>query len=109
MKREFIETKEFQSRWKALGMTEGDLQALQEYLLKNPTAGPVIQGTGGVRKLRWAKEGRGKSGGIRTIYFDMTSSGQLFLITVFGKNEQSDLSPNEKKAIKAVVKQLEGN
>jgi len=106
MTRIFVETTEFQSRWKALGMTEDDLQALQNFLLEHPEAAPVIQGTGGVRKLRWAREGRGKSGGLQTIYIDMRASAHIYLVTVFGKDEKADLSPGEKKAIKSFVKGL---
>jgi hypothetical protein len=87
-------------------MTEDDLQALQNFLLENPEVAPVIQGTGGVRKLRWAREGRGKSGGLRTIYIDMRASACIYLLTVFGKDEKADLSPDDKKAIKAFVKGL---
>ena len=106
MTRTFVETKEFQSRWKALGMPEDDLQELQNFLLNNPEVAPVIQGSGGVRKLRWARSGRGKSGGLRTIYIDMRASAHIYLLTVFGKDEKADLSPDEKKAIKAFVKGL---
>ena len=106
MTRTFVETTEFQSRWKALGMTEDDIQELQNFLLNNPEVAPVIQGTGGVRKLRWARSGRGKSGGLRTIYIDMRASAHIYLLTVFGKDEKADLSPAEKKAIKAFVKGL---
>ncbi len=106
MTRTFVETTEFRSRWKALGMTEDDLQALQNFLLEHPEAGSVVQGTGGVRKLRWAREGRGKSGGLRTIYIDMRSSAHIYLVTVFGKDEKVDLSPEDKKAIKSFVKGL---
>jgi hypothetical protein len=108
MKRIFIETNEFRSRWEEIGMTEEDLRELQNYLLEHPEAGPVIQGTGGVRKLRWAREGRGKSGGVRTIYMDFRARETIWLITAFAKNEQSNISQDEKKAIKAYVKGLVG-
>ncbi|MEI6386829.1 MAG: type II toxin-antitoxin system RelE/ParE family toxin [Spirochaetota bacterium] len=108
MTRTFVESKEFQSRWKALGMTEDDLRELQSFLLEHPGIAPVIQGTGGVRKLRWAREGRGKSGSLRTIYLDMRASGLIYLITVFGKDEKDSLSAEEKRAIKAYVKGLLG-
>lgn len=108
MTRIFVETKEFQARWKALGMTEEDLRKLQGFLLEHPGMAPVIQGTGGVRKLRWAREGRGKSGSLRTIYLDMKASGLIYLITVFGKGEKDNLSAEEKQTIKAFVKRLSG-
>jgi hypothetical protein len=104
--REFIETTEFQRRWADLEMSDEDLRALQNYLLEHPDKAPVMEGTGGVRKLRWAREGRGKSGGLRTIYIDMKASGQIYLITVFGKGEKDNLSAAEKKAVKDFVKGL---
>jgi hypothetical protein len=108
MTRTFVETKEFQSRWKTLGMTEDDLRELQGFLLEHPEIAPVIEGTGGVRKLRWARAGRGKSGSLRTIYLDMRASGLIYLITAFGKDEKDNLSAEEKKAIKSFVKGLLG-
>jgi len=108
MKRMFIETNEFRSRWVELGMTEEALCELQNYLLEYPEAGPVVPGTGGIRKVRWNREGRGKSGGIRVIYIDSCNRETTWLITVFGKNEKSNLSPREKSTIKAFVKSLWG-
>ena len=95
MKRVFIETIEFQTCWKELGMTEEDV-------------GPVIQGTGGVRKVRWARQDKGKSGGIRIIYIDLRNRETIWLITAFSKNEQVSLSSTEKKHIKEFVKSLYG-
>ena len=87
-------------------MSEEDLRELQGFLLEHPSAGDVVQATGGVRKLRWARPGRGKSGGVRTIYIDFADRQIIWLITVFGKNERSDLSPEERKEIKRFVKQI---
>ena len=70
MKRSFIELPIFKSRWEALGLNEEDLLRLQIELLADPKAGDVMQGTGGVRKMRFAFEHRGKSGGVRVIYVD---------------------------------------
>lgn len=108
MKRMFVETDEFRSRWQKLGMTQEDLRELQNHLLEHPDAGPIISGAGGVRKLRWARKGRGKSGGVRVAYADFGSRETTWLVTVFGKNEKADLSPEERKAIKAFVKSLQG-
>lgn len=102
----FIETSEFRRRWVKLGLDEEDLRELQGYLLEHPNAGDVVQGTGGVRKLRWARPGRGKSGGVRTIYIDFADRETTWLITVFGKNEKTDLSPDERTEIKRFVKKI---
>lgn len=67
MKRMFIETNEFRRLWTKLGLGEEELRDLQSFLLEHPEAGDVMPGAGGVRKLRWARLGRGKSGGVRTI------------------------------------------
>ena len=61
MTREFIHTKEFDSRWKSLLLTDDDLLELKTYLCANPNVGDVMQGTGGIRKIRWALQGKGKS------------------------------------------------
>ncbi len=102
----FIETSEFRRRWSKLGLGEEDLRELQGYLLEHPNAGDVVQGTGGVRKLRWARPGRGKSGGVRTIYVDLADRETMWLITVFSKNERTDLSAEERNEIKRFVKMI---
>ncbi len=71
-------------------------------MMKNPMAGDVIQGTGGLRKLRFADErrGKGKSGGLRVIYFWRISEDQFWLFTVYDKDEADDLSTEQRKALK---------
>ena len=76
------------------------------YLAANPTAGDLIQGTGGVRKLRWAHGGRGKSGGVRVVYFFHSESIPLYLLTVFGKNERANLSHAERNDLAEIVGML---
>ena len=102
----FIETSEFHRRWTKLGLGEEDLRELQGYLLEHPDAGDVVRGTGGVRKVRWARPGRGKSGGIRAIYVDLADREIMWLITVFSKNERTDLSAEERNEIKRFVKRI---
>ncbi|MCL2016950.1 MAG: type II toxin-antitoxin system RelE/ParE family toxin [Defluviitaleaceae bacterium] len=67
---------------------------------KDPTAHPVIKGTGGVRKMRFSLSNTGKSGGIRVIYSDFPERGKVLLIKVYSKHEQEDLTESEIKTIK---------
>jgi hypothetical protein len=69
------------------------------YLAAHPAAGDIMQGTGGIRKLRWSAHGRGKSGGIRIIYYYHNESIPLFLLTVFGKGEKANLSKGERNEL----------
>ena len=103
MTREFIITKEFDCSWNELGLTDADLRELQVFLCRNPDAGDIIEGTAGVRKLRWALDGRGKSGGARVIYLDVVFSEHIYLITAFSKNEKANLSKQERNVMKAFV------
>ncbi len=75
-------------------------------LLKNPDAGPVIEGTGGIRKLRFAFANRGKSGSARVCYVDFAEYGVTYLITVYQKSEKESLTAKEKAVLKQLVKTL---
>lgn len=79
--------------------------ALQEQLMANSESGDMMPGTGGFRKLRWAdpRRGKGRRGGLRIIYFYFESEQQIWLMTLYGKNEAADLTPKEKKALKAAL------
>ena len=72
----------------------------------HPKAGVLIQGTGGIRKLRWARGGGGKSGGVRVIYYFHSLEIPLYLLTLFGKNERATISMAEKNILAKAVKQL---
>lgn len=76
------------------------------FLASNPKAGNLIQGTGGIRKLRWASKGKGKSGGSRVIYFYYNEDMPLFLLTIFGKNEKINLTKAERNELHKLVKEL---
>ena len=106
MTREFIILPEFDKRWKKLGLTDDDLVALEEFLCLNPLFGKIIKGTGGLRKLRWALPGKGKSGGIRIIYVDFIIYEKLYLISAYKKNEKVSLTRDEKNKIKEMIKVL---
>ncbi len=83
MTRTFVELPIFRTRWKAMGLDDGDLLRLQEELLADPKVGAVMKGTGGVRKMRFAFQNRGKSGSVRVIYVDFEVYEKIFLITAY--------------------------
>lgn len=82
---------------------------LVEYLAAHPKAGDLMQGTGGVRKLRWGRGGRGKSGGVRVIYYFHSDLMPLYLLTVFGKNERANLSKAERNELAGLVRMLKAS
>ena len=90
-----VETPEFLSAARKL-MSDEERALLVDYLAYNPMAGDLISGTGGVRKLRWGLGGRGKRGGARVIYFHHDAGMPLFALTAFAKNEQADLSQQDR-------------
>lgn len=85
---------------------DDEIQAVISYLSEHPSSGVLMAGTGGVRKLRWAREGKGKSGGVRVIYYFHSERIPLYLLTVFGKNEKANLSKAEANALSKLVKLL---
>jgi hypothetical protein len=88
------------------GMSEVEITSLVTYLAGNPTAGDEIAGTGGCRKVRWAGRGKGKSGGYRTITFYSGEMCPVYLITVFGKGEKTNLTKGERNGLAAIAKAL---
>ena len=98
---EFVEAPPF-TRHLADYLNEEGYRELQARLAANPEAGDLIPGTGGFRKLRWAdaRRGKGRRGGLRVIYYYLPSDHQIWLMTVYDKNEASDLSEKQKKALK---------
>ena len=71
-----------------------------------PGAAPSIRGTGGIRKLRWAGSGRGKQGGIRTIYFYHAGPEAIYLLTAYAKSDRDDLTPADAKALSRIVAEI---
>jgi hypothetical protein len=97
-----VEVPEFLSLVRKL-MSEEEHDALVDYVAYNPTAGDLMVGTGGLRKLRWAMAGRGKSGGARIIYYYHNVGLPLFLLTAYAKNEQADISQADRNAYRDLV------
>jgi len=106
-----VEMPEFQRRSDKL-LTDEQRISIINYLAQHPASGDIMQGTGGIRKLRWSAQGRGKSGGVRVIYYYHNENMPLFLLTVFGKGEQSNLSKGERnllaKITSLIIKQYGG-
>ncbi len=76
---------------------------MEESIVAAPDAAPVIRGTGGIRKLRWAGSGRGKRGGIRTIYFYHAGPSAIYLLTAYAKSDREDLTPADTRALSRMV------
>lgn len=105
MKALFIELPAF-ARYRSDYLNEEAFRGLQNVLMANPEAGDVIEGTGGLRKLRYADAGRGKGkrGGLRVVYYWWLPGSQFWLFTLYNKDEMADLGPKEKKTLKELIK-----
>lgn len=107
MKRIFVETREF-TDWFRSYLTDEALARMQGQLLGNPDLGDVMSGCGGLRKLRIADPGRrkGKRGGARVIYLNLPEVDQIVLITIYGKDQKDDLTPEDKAQYRRLVQVL---
>ncbi|MEW6776920.1 MAG: toxin [Bdellovibrionota bacterium] len=105
MKAVFVELPPFE-RHRAEYLDDEAFQQLQSLLMKDPEAGVLIPGAGGLRKLRFSdvRRGKGKRGGLRVIYYWWDAGLQFWLFTVYGKDEMADLSPRERKALREMIK-----
>lgn len=99
MKGVFVESKVF-DKYRQKYLTDDEYRILQIELLLNPKAADVIQGTGGLRKIRVAAKGKGKRGGARVIYYYFDLFERFYLLTIYAKNEVTDLIPSEKRQLK---------
>jgi hypothetical protein len=84
-------------------LTEEDYIAFQQHLLEHPDAGDMVRGSGGVRKVRWARAGAGKSGGVRVCYFTRNAAGQIFLLLIYAKGVRTSIPGAVLKQIKEVM------
>ena len=98
----FIETRLF-TRLVQQYLSEDDFRRLQLELIKNPEAGPVIRGSGGVRKLRWKAAGRGKRGGYRIVYFVRRPKGVIWLLTIYPKSVADSIPAHLLKRIREEI------
>ncbi|WP_372719046.1 transcriptional regulator [Immundisolibacter sp.] len=99
----FIEIRNFTARLPDY-LSDDEYRELQTYLAQRPEAGDRIPGGGGLRKLRWAAKGHGKSGGVRVFYYWLRADDQIYLFTLLGKSERADL---DKATLHAIAKSLE--
>lgn len=102
MKSIFVESTIFE-KYRALYLTDEEYTLFQAELMADPKKGDVIQGTGGLRKIRVAGKDRGKRGGSRVIYYFLDNLKRFYLLTIYSKNEMSDLSAEQKKQLKAFM------
>ncbi len=105
MKAVFVELPPF-SRLRGDYLSDDGFRSLQDFMMKNPEAGDVIENTGGLRKLRHGdpRRGKGKRGGLRVIYYWWDGGSQFWLFTLYDKDEMEDLSAKDKKALRAMLK-----
>jgi len=82
--------------------SEEERHEFVDFIASHPDAGEIIPDTGGVRKIRWRRQGVGKRGGVRVIYFYFDDSAPLYLLTIYAKSQQEDLSPEGKQKIKSI-------
>lgn len=100
-----VELPEFIKRADGL-LTIEEKASIINYLALHPQSGEIMQGTGGIRKLRWSAQGKGKSGGARIIYYYHNGRVPLFLLTVFGKGEKANISKSERNELSKLTKLL---
>ncbi len=84
-------------------LSEQERRDVLDYLASHPRAGNLIEGTGGVRKLRWKRGAQGKSGGVRVIYYFHSERMPIYLLTLFAKNERANLSQAERNEVAKLV------
>lgn len=97
----FVETPIFTSLLHDL-LTDIEYSEFQQFLVVDPHAGDVIKDTGGLRKVRWAAGGKGKRGGVRVIYYFVDEADQIRLLLIYKKGIQDDLTPAQRKQLKAI-------
>jgi|SRR5688500_16547925 hypothetical protein len=90
-------------------LDDEDWRAVEQQLLVNPRAGVVVTGAGGARKLRIRLAGRGKRGGARTIYAYFVERERIYFLLTYAKNEQADLSEEQKQSIRQRIARLQAN
>lgn len=106
MKATFVELPAFE-RHRAKYLDDTGFRELQSELMRNPEAGDLIEGTGGLRKMRFVdrRRGKGKRGGLRVVFYWWAAGMQFWLFTIYDKDEMSDLTAEQRRALKAMIKE----
>jgi len=81
-------------------LTDDEYRGFQTFLATNPDVGDVVRGSGGVRKVRWARRGTGKSGGVRVLYFARTEAGEILLLLIYAKSAVDSIPAHILKDLK---------
>ena len=84
-------------------MSEAERQKMEAAIVADPGRASLLRGTGGIRKLRWKGSGRGKRGGIRTIYFHHVGPEAIYMLTAYAKADRDDLTAADRKALSRLV------
>ena len=101
----FVETSLF-TRLLREYLDDEQYRGLQAHLVEHPDAGALIRETGGVRKVRWRSSGKGKSGGVRVIYYWVRADEQIFFLTIYGKSRKEDLTSQDLRKIAKLLEEL---
>ena len=100
----FVETPVFTAALRR-HLDDDQYRRLQVALMLRPEQGPIIRGSGGLRKLRWARSGGGKRGGLRVIYYWLPAERVFYMLYVFSKTEQGDLTPSQTRTLGRLVRE----
>jgi hypothetical protein len=102
----FILTRSYKSSLKRMGVREEEARAILDAIDADPESGSVVKGLEGLRKLRFAFGGRGKSGGGRAVYFLMVTDDVLAMVFAYAKSDQEDLTSEQRKALRRLMKEI---
>jgi len=100
----FVETPIFTKELRSV-LSDDDYRTIQAVLMLRPEQGDIIRGTGGIRKIRWGGKGHGKSGGFRFIYYWDKQTETIYMLYVYPKNKQEDLTPQQSKLLSRLVRE----
>lgn len=102
---EIVSLPAYESRVSAL-LSEDERMAMEFYIASSPTDHPVIPGAGGFRKARWARPGKGKSGGLRAIYFFLADPGRIYMAAIYAKSSKQNLSAADQNVLEKLAAQI---